>query len=214
MVKKEEYGLDAPSKILPILLFMVAGGSNKAHLNRLQINKMIRYFEFLIKKDEIGFSNYNLGGVSYELTENLGEMVDYGLLDQDERGKYVMSDEGELAGRELLEEFSKHGHELLKKSYTILRDLSDEELLFFMYKTIPKTQEKSIIMDKLMKKSVQLVQSIYDKGKISASTALSWVRDEDKDALEFDLNPDYIAKLKARRKEATISSTDRDCFCR
>lgn len=207
MDKIEEYGLDTPPKILPILLFMVAGGAYRAHFNRLQINKMVRYFEFLIKKNEISFSNYNLGGVSYELTETLGELVDYGLLDQDEQDRYFMSKEGQQAGEELYKNFPKADCKLLEESCTTLMDLTNDELLFFMYKTIPKTQEKSTVFDKLMKNSVRLVQNIYNKGKISASIALSWVGEDDKDELDLELNPEYVVRIKAKKRERTIRAS-------
>lgn len=208
MDKIEEYGLDSPSKMLPLILFEVADGSKRVQLSRLQINKMIRYFEYLSKSQDISFSHYKLGDVSYELSENLEVLVDYGLLDKTEHERYFLSDEGKEAGNELVHTVSKQNFGDMEKAYSTLKDLTDDELMLFMYKTIPETQEKSIVINKLIRDEVSLVQSIYNKGKISAAIALAWVSEEERDELDLAVSPEYIARLKARQKERTISSSN------
>ena len=208
----EDYGLDSRSKALLLLLFHVSGKGD-TRLNKIQINKMIRYFQLLSKKNEISFSQYNLGDVSFEIQEGIDELLDIGILEED-RSKLFLSEEGKKASEELSKKSNKKDIELLSKSYNTLNGLSDEEIMFFMYNEIPESRINSKVYGDLMKRGVRLVQNLYNKGKISASTALSWVSEEDRDKLELEVRPEYLDYLESNRSKKTVSAVNPSLNCR
>lgn len=63
----EDYGLDSPARSLLLIVLSIKDRNQKTEMDKLHIQKVIRYYEYLIEKKEIDFSNFKLGGVSYEL---------------------------------------------------------------------------------------------------------------------------------------------------
>ena len=57
----------------------------------------------------------------------------------------------------------------------MLNDLPDDELLYFMYKTIPETQKHSTEFPRLERKKESLVKNLFSKRKIDACTAMKWL---------------------------------------
>jgi hypothetical protein len=212
MTKKEDYGLDTPAKILPIIIMNFDDKNEKVRLDKLQINKIICHFEKITNSNEIEFRQFKLGFVSYEVSEDLEMLTEYGLLDKDENENYFITPEGQEAAKELLQDFPKEKTKALSEAYE-LRKLSSDELLFFMYKTYPESKSYSIVYFKLSKNDMKLVQGIYDKGLISASTALQWVSEEDRDKLDLNVKEEYSKKLEKIKKEKTVKPTEVFSIC-
>lgn len=173
-----DYGLDALPRALLILLLSFTDKQNEKGMGRLYFQKAVRYFEYLSKKKEIDFSNYKYGVVSYELQENMETLEECGLVTSVGRGKnikYILTEEGARASKELIEQYDEETIRKLKFSKSQLNDLTISELLFFMYMLLPETRVKSIEFEKLYAKKEELVPSLFKKGRISRHTASKWL---------------------------------------
>lgn len=140
----------------------------------LHVQKVIRYFQFLEQKNEISFSTFHLGGVSYELEENLQTLCESGLVDRI-RGKFDLTDEGKRAVDELRAKYDAEDLRKLAYSKQLLNDLTADELMFFMYKLLPETQVNSTEVNRLFKRSRELTVSLFRKGRLSAAMAAKWL---------------------------------------
>ena len=170
----EDYGLDSPARSLLLTVLSIKDRNQKAEMDKLHIQKVIRYFEYLREKKEIDFSNFKLGGVSYELEENRETLLEYELIDQT-NNHFTLTNEGKTAAEDLRETLGKEEYEKLVYAKELLNDLPADELLYFMYKTIPETQKHSTEFQRLEKKKQAIVKSLFSKRKIDACTAINWL---------------------------------------
>jgi len=183
MTYEEDYGLDSFSRkwLLVLLGLEDARGNKKTDI--LRINKIFRYFEHLLGQKNLDFSNYKLGAVSYELRETVDEFEESDLVAKD-NGHYELTDEGEEAEKELANKLNKREVKMLEFAKKLLNDLTDDELLFFMYLTFPDTQEHSTQIERLLRKKDDLVASLYNKGRITSATASSWLGEPEANFLQ------------------------------
>ena len=99
---------------------------------------------------------------------------EYELIDQT-NNHFTLTNEGKTAAHELGEALGKEDYEKLVYAKEMLNDLPADELLYFMYKTIPETQKHSTEFQRLEKKEEVLVKSLFSKRKIDACTAINWL---------------------------------------
>jgi len=152
--------------------------TNKKEMDKVHIQKTIKYYEHMQQDKTIDFSNFKYGGVSYELQENLDAFEEYGLIENigsSRRPKYVLTEEGEKATKELLERHSEEEIRRLRFAKLQLNDLSYDETLYFMYKLIPETQKNSREFERLDKKKHILIPKLFLKGRINLDTAAEWL---------------------------------------
>lgn len=170
----EDYGLDSPARSLLLTVLSIKDNNQKTEMDKLHIQKVLRYYEHLREKKEIDFSNFKLGGVSYELEENRETLMEYELIDQ-KNCDFFLTDEGITAANDLKKTFNQEEYQQLVCAKKLLNDVPDDELLYFMYKTIPETQKHSTEFARLEKKKESLVKNLFSKRKIDALTAISWL---------------------------------------
>jgi hypothetical protein len=175
-----EYGLDSPARGLLILVLSI---KNRESMSKLHFQKTILYFERLQKQQDIDFSDFHYGGVSYELQENLEALEEYGLIDR-VGNKYVLTEEGEKTARELTKQFDPEALRKLVFAKQQLNDLPDKELLYLMYKLFPDTQVNSTEYKKLEEEKQTTVPKLFLKGRITAHMAASWLGISERDFLE------------------------------
>jgi len=178
----EDYGLESPVRKLLLLVLSIKDRNQKKEMNKLRMQKVIRYFEYLRQSSEIDFSNFKLGGVSYELDENLVTLQECGLIEEKD-GEFLLSNEGEMAVRELEKKINQNDYSKLLFSKEQLNDLPTDELLYFMYRVIPETQAHSTEITRLDKKKELLIRNLFLKGKINACTAAKWLEINEKEFL-------------------------------
>lgn len=182
-----DYGLDSSARALLILVLSLKDREQKKEMGKLQIQKTVKYFEYLREDETIDFSNFKYGGVSYELQENLETLEECGLIDNvgtARNPKYVLSEEGENAAKELLATYDDEKLRKLKFAKLQLNDLGFEETLFFMYMVVPETQKHSVEFPRLNKKRDTLVRKLFLKGRINSSTAAKWLGIDEKTFLD------------------------------
>jgi predicted transcriptional regulator len=171
----EDYGLDSFTRSRILVLLHLEDSRGEKATDILRINKEMRFFQHLTKKTQIDFSHFKLGDVSDEIRETIDDFEESGLIEQNNRGKYALTEEGEEAEKEVQRtDISPKEKDLLKFSKDTLNDLSDDELLGFMYFLLPETAEHSRVIDRINKNKEKIVKSLYEKGKISAKTAADW----------------------------------------
>jgi len=173
-----DYGLDSPARALLILALSIQDRVQKKEMDILHIQKTIRYFEHLQQEKTIDFSNFKYGGVSYELQENLETLEECELVDRigsQRHPKFVLTEEGEKAAKELLEKHSEEEIRRLRFAKLQLNDLNYDEILYLMYKLIPETQRNSIEFEKLDKKKHIIIPKLFLKGRINSDTAAEWL---------------------------------------
>jgi hypothetical protein len=179
----EDYGLAVPSRQWSLLALFLEDGKGHKSMDIIHLQKVIRYFEYLCDTKELDYSNFKLGAVSYELLQNLNELVESGLVDETD-GKYVLTREGEEIAEAMLKNFDIKKRQKLFFAKQQLNDLSSDELMFFMYKLIPSTQKDSTEFARLEKKKNVLVRSLFLKGRINATTAAKWLEISEKEFLD------------------------------
>jgi uncharacterized protein YwgA len=172
-----DYGLDSPARALLLLLLSMEDRTKQKAMNKLHFHKAIYYFENLKQDRDVSFSNFKYGGVSFELTENMETLEESGLVTK-VGTKYTLTADGERLAKELIAQYCKNSPETVRKlEYTkfLLSDLSDKELLFFMYMTFPETQANSIEFKNLIKDKGFYVRRLFLKNRINATTAAEWL---------------------------------------
>ncbi len=178
-----DYGLDSPTRSFLVLVLFMEDRTKQKAMNKLHFHKSLYYFENLKQNKEISFSNFKYGVVSFELQENMETLVESGLVIKI-RTKYVLTQEGEDLAKKLLLEYDDETLRNLKYSKDLLNDLSDKELLFFMYMTFKETQENSIALKNLMKNKDRWVKNLFQKGRINSATASQWLEMSQRDFLD------------------------------
>jgi hypothetical protein len=171
----EDYGLDSPARSLLLTVLSIKDNNQRTEMDKLHIQKVLRYYEHLREKTEIDFSNFKLGGVAYELEENRETLIEYELIDQ-KNCDFSLTEEGTAAAIDLKKTFSQEDYQLLVCAKKLLNNLPDDELLYFMYKTIPETQKHSTEFSRLERKKESLVKNLFAKRKIDSSTAINWLK--------------------------------------
>ena len=178
-----DYGLDSPVRAFLVLVLSMEDRTKQKAMNRLHFHKTLYYFENLQQDKEISFSNYLYGVVSFELQENLDTLVESGLVTKIGT-KYVLTQEGEALAKRLLSEYDENTLRKLKYSKYLLNDLSDKELLYFMYMTFEETQVNSIEFKNLQKNKEKWVKNLFEKDRINSATAAQWLSISQRDFLE------------------------------
>jgi len=177
-----DYGLDSPARALLVLVLFMDDRQGQKAMNKLHFQKALRYFEHLQQEKEIDFSNFKYGGVSFELQENLEVLEEIGLVAK-VGGKYVLTKEGEEIAKELVPHYDEETLRKLRYAKHHLNDLTDRELLFFMYMTLPETRAHSIEFEKLKAEAENLTRKLFVKGRINARTAAEWLGIDEKEFL-------------------------------
>jgi hypothetical protein len=173
-----DYGIDSPAKALLLLALSMSDRKDQKEMDRIHIQKTIKYYEHMQQENSVDFSNFKHGGVSYEVQEVIETFEDYGLIENIGSSRnpiYVLTEEGEKGAKELTEKYSEEELRRLKFAKHQLNDLSFDETLYFMYKLIPETQRNSTQFERLEKKKHALITKLFLKGRINSDIASEWL---------------------------------------
>ncbi len=179
----EDYGLEQPARAYLILALAVEDKKQQKAMDILHAQKVVRYFEFLGQKKDVDFSNFKLGAVSYELEESLSTLMECGFITNSDKTHFELTDEGKKAAAELHSRFGAEDLRKLTFSKQQLNDLSNDEVMFFMYKLLPETRANSTEVSRLFRKEKELAESLFKKGRISAAIAANWLEMTEQDFL-------------------------------
>jgi uncharacterized protein YwgA len=166
-IPKAPFALNDEEKLI---LFTIGSLGRAPIRSKIKIQKIL----FLISNVFKGFQNllefepHLFGPYSETLDYILESLIKLGLVKK-EGSSFLLTDEGQT-----LVESLKPKADLLAvindfKSF--LNDLSDEEILAFVYSSYPQFISESIKWDELKPKRVPIALSLLNKGKISFSKA-------------------------------------------
>jgi hypothetical protein len=205
----EDYGLNSQSRTLLLLVLSIDNCNHKKAMDKLHIQKIIRLFEHIRQKKSIDFSNFKLGGVSDEIEENLEYLIDYGFIEQADN-YFALTLEGDNGANLLRHTFDVAEFNKLVYATHLLRDLPNDETLYFMYKTIPTTQEHSTEILRLERKAESLVKSLFLKRKIDVATAAKWLDISLADFVKKFHKKALSAEVQQALVEGYLKSADED----
>lgn len=129
------------------------------------------------------------------IAKNIKEVEEEASFDSDMYGPYSENAQEQLEGLEMDEVVTKDGNrmhlsslgaqiaqkieqkipkqklEMIAEFKTLLNDLSDDEVLTFIYFTFPEFTEESLVLEKINKNRKPIAIKLYKKGKISLQRA-------------------------------------------
>jgi len=171
-IKKIYENLDVIQKLIILLVFL----KNKEPIpGKLWLQKEF----FLIAKnipkleDEIDYGPHLKGPFSENVDEALDDLEKTGIVTI--KGKYdgniELSGIGNKLALEVKSEVPRNIEKMMEDIKTFLNDLSERELLAYIYSSFPKMTEESVLLDKIKDVRYQLAIRLYSKGKLSLGKA-------------------------------------------
>ena len=136
----------------------------------LRIQKTLFIFNRAIGGD-IEFFPYDYGPFSEDIAYAIEDLLVEGYIREvyiDNKRFYIITPEGEKYVNQNIDKLYKK--EILDALLSKTKELTDEELLFYVY-TIFGYTEYSKVYNKLMKNKEKLVKSLYKKGLLSTQKA-------------------------------------------
>lgn len=140
----EDYGLRSPSRKYSLLVLALKDRNGRKETDIMHLQKIIRYFEYLKNSTEIQYSYFKYGVVSHEVAENLETLQETGLVEEEDKDNYGLTEEGQEIADKMLCTLDRKELEKLTFAKQQLNDLSPDELMYFMYRLMPESQVNSI----------------------------------------------------------------------
>jgi uncharacterized protein YwgA len=119
---------------------------------------------------EASFDSDFYGPFSENAKEQLDDLVLDGVVDK-QGNKMFLSGLGVKIEDKLKKTVPKEELELIEDYKDLLNDLSDDELLTFIYFSFPSMTDESWVLDKIKKNRVNVALKLYHKEKISLEKA-------------------------------------------
>ena len=197
MTYLQDYGLDSPVRALALLVLSADDTGMGKMMDILHIQKVIRYFEYIAGKDEIDYSNYKMGGVSYELAENLETLVESGFIEK-AGNCFTLSEMGKAAAEELSDTIPRGTMDSLSFAKRRLNHLTGDELMFFMYNVVPETRANSTEYPRLEKRRKRLIEGLILKGAIitDEEKRMFGLTDEEYETLAITQDQEFMDSIK------------------
>ncbi len=121
-------------------------------------------------KEKTDFEADFIGPFSEIADEELKQLELYDIIEI-EGHKLKLTDFGEEVFRSVERDISNNEKEMVSDFKSLLNDITEEELLGFIYYTYPDMTKESIKFDKIKPKRKKIAFSLYRKGKISLGKA-------------------------------------------
>jgi len=168
--KKDIY--DNLSGIQRYVLVLLQSNGFKAIKGNLWLQKELfllsQSYEDL--KEESEFEPYLLGPHSEVIEEEFSDLIQVGLVTK-EGNKIKLTNLGEEISVIISEKINDEGKQLVSDLKEFLNDLSEDELLGFIYFSYPEMRKESIKFQKIKGKREAIAISLYRKGKVSLGKA-------------------------------------------
>ena len=161
--------------VLQRFILAVVGAQDKAPIReRLWLQKEI----FLIANanellaDASGFSPHLQGPFSEAVDAALDDLRSLGLVGYDNYGGHIhLTSAGVAAHENLVRDMPKQVKEQVEDIKGSFNDLTEIELLVFIYYSYPAMTEESVHLEKVRKNRLPASISLYKKGKVSLEKA-------------------------------------------
>jgi predicted HTH domain antitoxin len=120
-------------------------------------------------ESEADFEGSLMGPYSENANAELDQLRIEGLVHLN--GKICLTIEGKNAAQRVKVKASQQTKEILEEMKSFINDLSEDEMLAFVYASYPTMTEESILWDEIKQKRIQLAISLYAKNKLSLGKA-------------------------------------------
>ncbi len=117
------------------------------------------------------FIPYLKGPYSEDVDAAVSDLKALGLLEERRRGRLRLTEEGRNLFEELMDEIPSEVEERLLESKDFFNDMSDDELLVFIYAVYPEMATESVLRDRVMTKRIPIAKRLYARGKVSLERA-------------------------------------------
>lgn len=121
-------------------------------------------------KEESEFEPYLLGPHSEVIEEEFSDLIQVGLVTK-EGYKIKLTNLGKKIALKISEKINDEGNQLVSDLKEFLNDLSEDELLGFIYFSYPEMRKESLKFQKIKRKRETIAISLYRKGKVSLGKA-------------------------------------------
>ena len=177
MVKIDEIIEDLSELQKYILLLLFA--NNKESIKgstKFQMELLFQKELFLLAKnidelaDEAAFGSDFYGPYSENAQEELEELSRDDLIIK-EKNKISLSNSGFQIALKLERKIPKDRLEMISDFKSLLNDMTDDEILTFVYFTFPDFTDESLVLEKVKKNRKQVALKLYRKEKVSIQRA-------------------------------------------
>ena len=120
--------------------------------------------------DVADYEPHSYGPYSEPVENKMDQLVKSGLVRGD-RNRFELTDLGHEMATLAARSFTDDEHSAIDDFKEFLNDLSNDEILLFIYVTFPDYAEESLVCDKIMANRDRLARSLYQKGKVSLEKA-------------------------------------------
>lgn len=120
-------------------------------------------------ESEAAFTGSLMGPYSENANAELDQLRIEGLIQIN--GKISLTPEGKLVSKRLKDRTSDQTKEILEEMKGFINDLTEDEVLAFVYASYPTMTEESILWDEIKQKRVQLAINLYQRRKVSMAKA-------------------------------------------
>jgi len=156
---------------LAILQLLHAGNDDPLKGKVAYQKEMFLIADYIDKIKELAeFIPHTFGPYSEAAENEIGNLRSLGLV-REEGHKYRITDNGVAALRKAKSVFSEEEIEAIHDFKKFLNDLSEDELLLFIYVSHPEFTKESAVYEGVIRKRIPTAITLYKKGKVSLDKA-------------------------------------------
>ena len=154
------------------ILQLLHAGNNDPLKGKVAFQKeMFLIADFIEKiRDQTEFIPHTFGPYSEAAENEMGTLKSLGLV-REQGQEYLITPTGIAALDKVKPAFSDEEVEAIGDFKQFLNDLTQDELLLFIYVSYPKFKEESAVYERVIRKRVPTAISLYKKGKVSLEKA-------------------------------------------
>lgn len=154
------------------ILHLLHAGDNDPLKGRTAFQKEMFLIADYIEKiqEQAEFIPHTFGPYSEAAENEMGNLRALGLV-KEKGQEYQITTKGVAALGKAKSVFSVEELEAINDFKQFLNDLSEDELLLFVYVSHPAFTEESAVYDRVIKKRIPLAISLYKNGKVSLEKA-------------------------------------------
>lgn len=154
------------------ILHLLHAGNDDSLKGRVAFQKeMFLIADYIDKiREEAEFIPHTFGPYSEAAEIEMGNLRSLGLV-KEEGQEYKITQNGIAALKKVKPVFSPEQIEAIGDFKEFLNDLTQDELLLFIYVSHPEYTEESGVFEKVIRKRVPTAVSLYKKGKVSLEKA-------------------------------------------
>jgi uncharacterized protein YwgA len=154
------------------ILQLLAAENEKPLKGKVAFQKEVFLIADYIRKirDQAEFIPHTFGPYSEAAENEIGNLRSLGLVVEREQ-EYKITIAGRAALNQARHIFSKEEIEAIADFKEFLNDLTQDEILLFVYVSYPKFCQESAVYQRVMRKRIHTAVSLYRKGKVSLEKA-------------------------------------------